>query len=430
MDDFNDHKIPDNYRKIHSGLSGIDVYGPKPNKPAKRKPKSYKCPACGANTQFDTTAARIACKHCGYTSPIKPDPVGLTEAHHEFTLKTLSASNQGWGVKRKHMLCESCGAEFSITEDAITSTCPFCAANKVHISHAPVEFLRPEFIIPFKISLEKKQTLVNEWLRQGWFHPVDMVSNAMTQKFTGIYLPFWIFDVKINANWRAHLESSDETEVTGKNNSQIEYKDGWVTGQTQLEINDIPHPGTNKASHVLLENLQPFQFEELKNYSPDYLAGWQAQNYNIPLEASWATAKEKIREIAKSTIRHQINGTKIRNFSMTAKFPDETWRYVLLPVYLSAYKYKNRTFQIMVNGQTGTVAGQKPVVWTKVWLTIALLLAPGVSLGYWFFPRLWNGQVNEGILGAGIFYLEIAFLVIGGFFSLAALGYALTSESV
>ena len=430
MDNFNDCKIPDDYREIPSQIQGVSVFGPKPDKPANRTPKSYKCPECGANAKFDVTAAGIACGHCGYTAPINTKPAGLPAAQHEFTLKTLSAAKKGWGIDRKHVHCESCGAEFSISEDSITSTCPFCAANKGNINPAPGDFLRPEFIIPFKISPGKKQTLVNEWLRQGWFHPADMASSAMTQKFTGIYLPFWIFDAKVNANWRAHVESSDEPEVTGENNSQVEYKDGWVTGQTQLEINDIPHPGTNKASHVLLKNLRPFQFEELKNYSPDYLAGWQAQNYNIPLEVSRATAKEEIREIAKSTIRQQIKGTKIRNFSMTAKFPNETWRYVLLPVYLSAYKYKNRTFQVMVNGQTGTVAGQKPVVWAKVWLTIALLLAPGISLGFWFFPRLWHDQLSEGILGAGMFYLEIAFLVIGGFFSLAALGYALTSEKV
>ncbi len=81
---------------------------------------------------------------------------------------------------------------------------------------------------------------------------------------------------------------------------------------------------------------------------------------------------------------------------MTANFPNETWRYVLLPVYLSAYKYKGRTFQVMVNGQTGAVAGQKPVVWGKVWLAIALFLAPGIGLGLRVFPRLMSVNVSTG----------------------------------
>ncbi len=177
MNDFNEYKIPDDYRKIPSKLSGIDVYGPNSDKPAKPTKKSYKCPECGANTHFDVAAAGIACEHCGHTAIVKPDPGVLTEAHHEFTLKTLPTANQVWGVERKHMLCESCGVEFSITEDSITSSCPFCAANKVHISPAPVEFLRPEFIIPFKISPELQQTFVNKWLRQGWFHPSNMACN-------------------------------------------------------------------------------------------------------------------------------------------------------------------------------------------------------------------------------------------------------------
>ena len=424
MTECNDCKIPNNFMEKPSLVPGIDIFGPRPANQPDRKPESYKCPECGANTQFDVTSAGISCEHCGYTAPIKKQTPALRAELHEFTLKTLSTANQSWGVERKHLHCENCGAEFSISEDSITSTCPFCAANKVNINPTPGDFLRPEFIIPYKISPERNQTLVNDWLQQGRFHPSDMASSAMLQKFTGIYLPFWIFDTKINANWRVSVESSDKFKIAGENNSQVEYKEGWVTGQTQLEINDIPHPGTNKASHILLKKLRPFQFEELKNYSPDYLAGWQAQNYNIPLEESWTTAKEEIREIAKSTIRQQIRGTKIRNFSMTAKFPNETWRYVLLPIYLSAYKYKNRTFQVIVNGQTGAVAGQKPVVWGKVWLTIALQLAPGVGLGFRVFPRLMLGQ-----LSTAMFLLELALLVIGGLLSLDALTYAWDSES-
>lgn len=219
-------------------------------------------------------------------------------------------------------------------------------------------------------------------------------------------------------------EYFNEVSVEGENNAQVEIKDGSVSGQTQLEIKNIPQPGTNKASHILLKKLKPFHFEELEAYSPDYLAGWQAQHYNIPLEASWTVAKEEIRGTAKSTIRQQINGTKIRNFSMTANFPNETWRYVLLPVYLAAYKYKGRIFQVMVNGQTGAVAGQKPVVWAKVWLAIALFLAPGIGLGHWVFPRLLVGTV-----GTGIFLLELALLVLGGLMSLSALGEAWDSQN-
>jgi len=147
---------------------------------------------------------------------------------------------------------------------------------------------------------------------------------------------------------------------------------------------------------------------ELVTYEPDYLAGWQAQAYEITLSNAWERSKTVIREQAKQACYRDIPTCHVRNFSMTADFSDEAWRYVLLPVYLATYKYDERIFQIMVNGQTGAVAGQKPVTWWKVWLAIAALLLPGVTLGLIGLPLLL-------IAGAGIVPIGIgAFLFIIG----------------
>ncbi len=177
---------------------------------AKRIPKSYKCPECGANTQFDVSVRRHYLRTLRIHCPVKARLVGLTGSQHEFTLKTLSTANQGWGIERKHMHCESCGAEFSISEDSISSTCPFCAANKVNINPAPVDFLRPEYLIPFKISSENIKFSSMIGCGKGGFIHLIWHQMQFYRKFTGIYLPFWIFDAKINANWRANVNTFDE----------------------------------------------------------------------------------------------------------------------------------------------------------------------------------------------------------------------------
>ncbi|MFW5714305.1 MAG: hypothetical protein ACOCYU_06505, partial [Brevefilum sp.] len=101
----------------------------------------------------------------------------------------------------------------------------------------------------------------------------------------------------------------------------------------------------------------------------------------------------------------------VRNFSMTADFADESWRYILLPVYLSTYKYEDKTYQLMINGQTGAVAGQKPVAWWKVWLVIAALLFPGMVLGLIGLPLILMAGVGVIPFGMGIILFIIGIVL-------------------
>ena len=160
--------------------------------------------------------------------------------------------------------------------------------------------------------------------------------------------------------------------------------------------------GNSRISHLILNRIYPFDLNALETYSPDFLAGWHAQAYDVTLPAAWDEARTKMRERAKDACYKDIHSSHIRNFSMNADFADEAWRYILLPIYLASYKYEERNFQVMVNGQTGKVAGQKPVSWTKIWLVIAALLLPGVGLGLFGLATLTVGIV--GLILAVLLY--------------------------
>jgi hypothetical protein len=170
--------------------------------------------------------------------------------------------------------------------------------------------------------------------------------------------------------------------------------------------------GSAHVSRVILQKLNPFDLNDLAAYQPDFLAGWQAQAYAVPLPKAWDAGKEQMREQARAACRSQIQSTHIRNFSLTADFADETWRYILLPVYVAAYQFNAKVYQVMVNGQTGAVAGQKPVAWWKIWLAGAALLSPGLCLALVGLPLLLAGGV--GVIP----------LAIGGLLFLAGLAAA------
>ena len=182
--------------------------------------------------------------------------------------------------------------------------------------------------------------------------------------------------------------------------------------------------GSSRLSRIIMERLYPFELSGLETYTPDYLAGWQAQAYDVTLPDAWEDAKEAMRERGKDACYEDIDSSHVRNFSMTADFGDETWRYILLPVYVAAYKFEDKVYQVMVNGQTGVVAGQKPVAWWKIWLAIAALLIPGLFVGLLGLPALLLGGA-----GAILFLLGFILLVIGGAISIALYRKAIASEA-
>jgi len=410
---------PDGFHHVASHIEGVDVYALQHVHTQEDEAKSFSCPNCGANVSYNVSAGGIACEYCGYVAPVKAIRLGQSADEFEFTLETVSQSSHGWGTHRQVLQCESCGGRLSIPEGTISTSCPFCSSNKVNLITNPEESLRPRFLIPLKITLEQIQPLATSWLGKGWFHPSELAAKTIIRRFKGVYLPFWTFDAMVHAQWRAQVgyEKTERhynaREKRWETRTRIVWR--WQNGDVRLSIDDFLVTGSNPEhiKHRILERLYPYDMQSLVAYKPDFLAGWQAQAYETTLTEAWKIGKSAIREQAKKACYQDIPTNHVRNFSMSADFSEEAWRYILLPVYLSSYKYEEKIFQLMVNGQTGAIAGQKPVAWWKIWLAIAALLSPGVILGLIGLPLLLLG-------GAGIIpiALGIILFVIGLIFSI------------
>lgn len=419
---------PGNYQPAPSTLEGITVFAPRPEEIAVEEPVTYKCPNCGATTRYDVAAGGVACESCGYLAPAQAQKVGERAERMEFTLKTLSQAEKGWGLDRRVLHCDSCGAEISLAEGALTATCPFCTSNRVNLRPAVSDNLRPRFLIPFKVTTDVVRQRTREWLGKGWFHPSGLASSSAIDHFTGVYLSFWTFDADMSSDWNAEVGYErqerfyDASAKEWRSRTVIDWR--WEKGHVNTGVRDLLIAGTSRLSRLILEKLYPFDLNDLVAYSPDFLAGWQAQTYDIPLPQAWETGKAAMREKARAACYADIPTQHVRNFSMKADFSDETWRYLLLPVYVSAYIFDNKPYQVMVNGQTAVVAGQKPVAWWKIWLAIALLLAPGLFLGL-------VGLVLT-VAGVGVLLLGLAFilLVIGAILSVVIYRKAAASEAV
>jgi len=400
---------PPGFIPLPSEVTGISVYAPAPEEKHEQT-QTFKCRFCGGAIAYSTSEGELTCPYCGKSQRIEAEAVGQTAAEYEFTEETLARARYGWGEERVELACEACGSVVAVAPNSLTDTCAFCGSHRVLARNAAGDILRPTALIPFTIDREHLQARVNEWLGRGWMHPSALRGAGGLRELTGVYLPHWTFDTHARAEWRAevgHLRTERYRQGgEWKTRTTIEWR--WQSGSVALPVDDLLIPGTGKVSQVILEKVAPFDLDSLVTYDPGYLAGWQAKIYDVTLPEAWSKAKNQIREQIKGKCYADTGSTHVRSFRMSVDFDEEHWRHVLLPVYLASYKFQDRTFQIMVNGQSGAVAGQKPVEWLRVWLVIAALLAPGITISLIGLLTL--------VLGIGVLAL-----ILGGILFIAGL---------
>jgi predicted RNA-binding Zn-ribbon protein involved in translation (DUF1610 family) len=373
---------PPDFVPIPSQVEGIELYAPAPKEEVEET-RTFKCRQCGGTISYSATQRQLTCPYCGSEQQIDAEAVGYRADEFEFTLEMMEQARHGWGEARRELVCESCGSVVAVAPGILTSTCAFCGSNRVLARDAAGDVLRPTTLIPFAVDEAQVQAKVRAWLGRGWMHPPQLRNVSALKKLAGVYLPFWTFDTHVSADWKAEV-GTRETEryfSDGEWKTRTVIKWHWRSGRVHVPIDDHLVPGTSKVSRVILSKVEPFNLGGLVEYDPGYLAGWQAKLYDVQLPQAWEMAKDGIRAKTKDACHDDTGSSHVRNMRMTVDFGDERWRYILLPVYLASYPFSERTFQVMVNGQTGKVAGQKPIAWLRIWLAIAALLAPGAFLG-------------------------------------------------
>lgn len=366
---------PPDFVQTESAVPGIVVYKPKPEDADHREVVDFRCPNCDGVTAYSTDDGGLTCTYCGYHETPQVETVGRRAEEFEFTVETVQQATHGWGQARKELVCRSCAAHTTLSAEMLTHTCPFCGSNKVVQMKAPQDALRPRFLIPFSVTTAQCRQTMASWLVDIWMLPQGLQRLGRSTDFVPIYIPSWTFDARARATWRAEVAKRR----TRKGKTETVWR--WENGKVNLFYDDLLVPGTGKLSNLLLSQVDQYDLQALVPYDPTFLAGIQAQAYDTPLEDAWARARRAMRRHTKEACQDQASSNRMRNFSMTLDFSEESWRYVLLPLYVAVYRYGNESYQVLINGQTGEIAGQRPVDWRKVALAIAAMLLPGILLG-------------------------------------------------
>ncbi|MHB8963755.1 MAG: TFIIB-type zinc ribbon-containing protein [Saccharofermentanales bacterium] len=345
-----------------------------------------KCPQCGGTMDFDPGTGGLSCPYCGHKKEIG-SAADLTAAEELDFEAAEAMENCDWGVEKKTVLCKSCGAQSVYDALQISDECPYCGSNQV-MEEKGRDTLAPGGVCVFKVSKEQAGINFIHWIKKRLFCPRAAKQRAKPDAFKGVYLPYWTFDTQTASTYSARY-GINRYVTDSKGNRRVVTDWHSTSGDYSEFINDQAVLASDQHQSAILSKIEPFDTENNLKYRPEYVAGFISERYSIGLKDGWNKAKEYIKQHLASNITGKIraehHADHVNSLSVDTYFSDIRYKYLLLPAWISSFKYNGKVYQFMVNGQTGKVGGKTPI--SAIRVAIAVLLGLAVLAVFFYFSR-------------------------------------------
>jgi hypothetical protein len=282
-------------------------------------------------------------------------------------LREIPDEERGWQTARRTVQCRSCKAVSVFDPTRVGQRCEFCGSPELVDYEEIKSPIRPQSLLPFKVSQSQVRDQIRRWYASKWLAPGALKSRALVDTVHGVYIPYWTFDAKVVCPWDADAGHYYYTTESFRDNQgrpqtrQVQHV-RWEPASGVLEhfFDDEPIPGTQGIPRALLAQVEPFMTNELVPYDTSYLSGFVVEHYQVVLldaaKASEAAMERKLRELCAA----EVPGDTYRNLQIHPTFSGRTFKHILVPVWLLTYTYGPRVYHVLVNGGTGRIAGDYP----------------------------------------------------------------------
>ncbi len=351
----------------------------------------FACPACGGEATWNPTKQKLVCPFCGTESPAKEDAAGAVVEHDLVgALRGIGDEARGWLADRRQVKCRSCNAISVLDPSRQAQNCEFCGSAQLVPYEETKPAFRPESVLPFKVSESQARDRIREWYGRLWLAPSALAKKALTDTVRGIYLPYWTFDARVDAEWTAeagHYYYTTETyEANGRSETRQVQHVRWepAAGRFQHFFDDDLVCASVGIHPALLRGIEPFPTGEVKPYDPGFVAGWIVERYQIDLIAAAQRARDAMDAKVRAFAAQQVPGDTFRNLNVRADYSTQTFKHILAPVWLLSYTYGARGFQCAMNGVNGAIRGEYPKSpWKIALLVLAIVIVVvfALSLG-------------------------------------------------
>jgi DNA-directed RNA polymerase subunit RPC12/RpoP len=359
--------------------------------------KKFPCSSCGAKFEFAPGAA-LKCPYCGAANEIPQSKAEIREL--DFKAFLSQAATTAEVQENQTVKCDSCGAEQTLDPTVTTSHCAFCG-SQMHAEAETQRLIKPSSLLPFKIDKKVGLESYRSWINGLWFAPSDLKRYAQVDgSLKGIYIPYWTYDANtwtwydgergIDYTETETYEEKDEDGNSVTKERQV-VRTVWtpVSGMVYENFDDVLVLASWSLPREKTEALEPWDLQNLVGYQVDYLAGFQSEAYQVDLAQGFEHAKKKMEDVIDGLIRQDIGGDHQRIHSTTTQYNDLTFKHILLPIWICAYRYGGKAFRFVINGRTGEVQGERPYSVIKIILASAAAVAAGGLI--WWLVKAFGG---------------------------------------
>lgn len=354
--------------------------------------RKHPCPECGGDAEWNASKQALACPYCGTVLPWTDggDPLGAAIVEHdlEAALAAIPDGSRGLRDEKKSVKCESCHAISVFDSDRAAQRCGFCGSPAIVAVENLRDLITPESLLPAVIPATRVRDQLREWYGSRWWAPGKLKRAALTDTLHGIYLPYWTFDAHVDASWTA--DSGYYYYVTrryrgsdGKSRTRRVRKTRWKPSAGSLShfFDDEAVPGSVGVHSALLRKVEPFPtLTDLKPYDPAYVRGWTVERYQVDLRQAAATGRQRMDAVIQQLCARDVPGDTHRNLRVFPVYQGRTFKHILVPVWLATYTYGRKSYQVVINGYTGKMAGEHPLSWVKITLAALAVIVLVLSL--------------------------------------------------
>jgi Zn finger protein HypA/HybF involved in hydrogenase expression len=347
--------------------------------------EKHPCPACGAQAEWNPSKQKLVCPFCGTQAPyvVDKDTGKVQELDLVSALRAIPDEARGWQTDRRSVQCQSCKAVMVYDPARVGQNCEFCGSPALVDYQEIKSPIRPQSLLAFKVTAAQIRESMRAWYAGRWFAPGTLKRIALVDQVKGMYIPYWTFDAQAECLWRAeagyyYYVTESYTDNQGKRQTRQVRKVRWepASGHVSHFFDDQPVPGSRGIDAGLLRGVEPFPTKELVPYDTAFLSGFVVEHYQVVLLDAAKQGRERMNEDLRALCSARVPGDTQRNLEIFPTYSGETFKHILVPLWLLTYTYGKRVFQVVANGYTGTIAGKYPKSpWKIAAAALALILA-------------------------------------------------------
>ncbi|MPV86413.1 hypothetical protein [Ostreibacterium oceani] len=363
--------------------------------PKQAKIYEFRCDQCGASVHYQAGKHALHCQSCGWHTPITHAdhttnaPLALREQSLDAAIANIQRQPLTAPNAKTAIDCTRCGASFIWQQNEIAGRCPYCKSPiaKMDITQ---QTLHIDGLIPFVVGQHDTDRLFAQWLKKRWFAPAALKGlTGHAKQFNGVYLPYWTFDTLANVQYHGERgKIIRETRKKANSQTEVYTRTIWrpVTGKLRCFFDDVLVYASKTFPKLIIRKLRPWHLAQVKPYTAAYLAGHQAEHYQLDIGTALSEAKVAIEQQIVQQIYRDIGGDRQRIQSKQIHYQQSTYKILLLPVWYSGFEYAGKNYVVVINGQTGKVSGTYPKSLPKIIAAVGLG-AIGLSLAVYFISQ-------------------------------------------